>query len=61
MKYFHIMWIRTVAGTKGKNRVNLIAGLASVMVVILLGLSLFLCIRKRNEIENQGKRNVHKE
>ncbi|KAK4491988.1 hypothetical protein RD792_002773 [Penstemon davidsonii] len=42
-----IVWIEIVAESEGKNRTVLIASLASVIGVVLIGLVLFLCIWKR--------------
>ncbi|XP_011097955.1 G-type lectin S-receptor-like serine/threonine-protein kinase At4g27290 [Sesamum indicum] len=51
----YIRMASSESDSKGKNRVVLIASLASAVGVILIGLSLFLCILKRTNNQKQKK------
>ncbi|KAL0320737.1 UNVERIFIED_CONTAM: G-type lectin S-receptor-like serine/threonine-protein kinase [Sesamum radiatum] len=51
----YIRMASSESDSKGKNRVVITASLASAVGVILIGLSLFLCIRKRTNNQKQKK------
>ncbi|KAI3466174.1 hypothetical protein Pfo_022837 [Paulownia fortunei] len=55
----YIRMASSEAGSEGKNREILIASLTSVMGVILIGLSLFLCIRKRRNERTMKREGNH--